>query len=55
MFSFKLINIFRQHVYPLVSNTRKCITVCVNIVWYGHHLGVMQWVGVVVVFGGILF
>lgn len=54
MFTYKLINIFRQHVYPLVSNTRKCITVCVNILWFGHHLRPMQWLGVVLVFGAIL-
>jgi drug/metabolite transporter (DMT)-like permease len=54
MFSYKLINMFRQHIYPLVANTRKCMTVCVNILWFGHHLALLQWVGVALVFGAIL-
>ncbi len=54
MFAYKLISIFRQHVYPLVLGTRKCFTVCLNIAWYGHHLSAMQWVGIFVVFTGIM-
>lgn len=55
IFSYRLVNTFRQHIYPLVSNTRKCMTVCVNVVWFGHRLAGMQWVGIMLVFGGILF
>ena len=54
LFAFKLVNTFRQHIYPLVSNTRKCMTICINVAWYGHHLHAMQWVGIFLVFAGIM-
>ena len=52
--SYKLAMIFRQHIYPLVANTKKCLTVCINVVWYGHTLALMQWLGIFLVFGAIL-
>jgi drug/metabolite transporter (DMT)-like permease len=54
LFAYKLVSIFRQHVYPLVTNTRKCLTVCINVLWFGHHLAPMQWFGIFLVFGGIM-
>jgi UDP-galactose transporter B1 len=54
IFVYKLIAICRQHVYPLVSTVRKCLTVCVNVLWFGRHLAFMQWIGIVMLFGGIL-
>lgn len=54
IFGYKLVNTFRQHIYPLVSNTRKCLTVCINVAWYGHHLAKMQWAGICLVFSGIM-
>ena len=54
IFCYKLMSIFRQHILPLVINTRKCMTVVVNVIWYGHHLVLMQWLGVILVFGGIM-
>ncbi len=54
IFAYRLVNTFRQHIYPLVSNTRKCLTICINVAWYGHHLAKMQWLGILIVFSGIL-
>jgi hypothetical protein len=54
VFCYKLMSIFRQHVLPLVINTRKCFTVIINVLWYGHHLQWGQWLGVALVFGGIM-
>jgi hypothetical protein len=54
LFAYKLIAIFRQHVYPLVAEFRRCLNICVNLAWYGHHLAAMQWVGIVIVFAGIM-
>ena len=54
IFCYKLMSIFRQHILPLVINTRKCITVVVNVLWYGHHLKILQWFGIALVFGGIM-
>jgi hypothetical protein len=30
------------------------MTVCINVLWFGHHLTKMQWLGIVIVFGGIM-
>ncbi len=54
MFTYKLISIFRQHVYPLVSIVRKCITVCINALWFGHQIVLIQWLGILMVFSGVL-
>jgi hypothetical protein len=53
LFMYKLVTIFRQHIYPLVVELRRCLTICVNVVWYGHHLAAMQWVGILIVFAGV--
>ena len=54
IFCYKLMSIFRQHILPLVVNTRKCLTVVLNVFWFGHTLKWMQWVGIALVFGGIM-
>jgi UDP-galactose transporter B1 len=36
-----------------VTVTRKMLTMIISVVWFGHSLGAMQWVGVACVFGGI--
>lgn len=54
MFVYKLIATFRQHVYPLVSTVRKCLSICLNVFWFGRTLLPLQWVGVAMVFGGIM-
>ncbi len=54
LFMYKLISIFRQHIYPLVAELRRCLNVCVNVLWYGHHLAPMQWFGIAIVFTGIM-
>lgn len=36
-----------------VTVTRKMLTMILSVVWYGHHLTEMQWLGVGLVFGGI--
>lgn len=36
-----------------VTVTRKMLTMILSVVWFGHALGKMQWLGVGLVFGGI--
>lgn len=36
-----------------VTVTRKMLTMILSVVWFGHSLGMMQWLGVGLVFGGI--
>jgi drug/metabolite transporter (DMT)-like permease len=54
MFIFKIITLFRQHIYPLVSTVRKCITVGVSILYFGHHIEILQIAGIIIVFFGVL-
>lgn len=36
-----------------ITTTRKFFTILFSVVWYGHHLSGMSWVGVILVFVGI--
>ena len=36
-----------------VTVTRKMLTMMISVVWFGHYLSGMQWLGVGLVFGGI--
>jgi len=36
-----------------VTVTRKMLTMILSVVWFGHRLSPMQWVGVGLVFGGV--
>jgi multidrug transporter EmrE-like cation transporter len=54
LFIYKLVSIFRQHIYPMVAELRRCLTICLNVIWYGHHLAAMQWFGIFIVFAGIM-
>ena len=36
-----------------VTVTRKMLTMIISVVWFGHRLSGMQWLGVGLVFGGI--
>jgi solute carrier family 35 (UDP-galactose transporter), member B1 len=36
-----------------VTVTRKMLTMILSVVWFGHSLSGMQWLGVGLVFGGI--
>ena len=36
-----------------VTVTRKMLTMILSVVWFGHKLSPMQWLGVGLVFGGV--
>lgn len=36
-----------------VTVTRKMLTMMLSVLWFGHRLSGMQWVGVGLVFGGV--
>lgn len=36
-----------------ITVTRKMLTMILSVVWFGHSLSYMQWLGVGLVFGGI--
>ena len=51
---YQLIKLFKQHIAPFVIATRKCITVIVNIVHFGHSVNGRQIAGMVLVFTAIM-
>ena len=46
---------FKQHVFPLISTTRKIISVLFSIFWFNHTIMSMQWAAIVIVFLGMFY
>jgi UDP-galactose transporter B1 len=46
---------FKQHVFPLISTTRKIITVISSIFVYGHYINNWQWFSIFIVFLGMFY
>ena len=44
---------FKQHIFPLVSTTRKVFTVLLSIFIFNHKMNMYQWVALILVFGGM--
>ncbi|CAM6001275.1 unnamed protein product [Sphagnum balticum] len=47
---YKMLILFKQHIPAFLIATRKCLTVVINIVWFGHSIVALQAVGIVLVF-----
>jgi solute carrier family 35 (UDP-galactose transporter), member B1 len=47
------LSIFGSLLLVTVTVTRKMLTMIISVVWFGHSLTSMQWLGVGLVFGGI--
>lgn len=46
---------FKQHVFPLISTTRKIITVIASIFYFGHYINQWQWAAISLVFVGMFY
>lgn len=46
---------FKQHVFPLISTTRKMITVIASIFYFGHFVNNWQWAAIATVFAGMFY
>jgi UDP-galactose transporter B1 len=46
---------FKQHMFPLISTSRKVITVLLSIYIYQHPTNVWMWLALVLVFGGLIY
>ena len=46
---------FKQHMFPLISTTRKVFTVLLSIYIYQHPMNIYLWIALVLVFGGITY
>lgn len=51
---YRMVKMFKQHIVPFVIATRKCVTVVVNIVHFGHSLNAKQFIGMCIVFFAII-
>jgi len=47
------LSIFGSLLLVTVTVTRKMLTMIISVLWFGHSLTGMQWLGVALVFGGI--
>ena len=47
------LSIFGSLLLVTVTVTRKMLTMILSVLWFGHRLTGMQWLGVGLVFGGI--
>ena len=46
---------FKQHIFPLISTTRKVLTVLLSIIIFKHGLNMWQVVSIILVFGGLAY
>ena len=46
---------FKQHIFPLISTTRKVFTVLLSIFIYNHSINLMQILSIVLVFLGLTY
>ncbi|KAF2149939.1 UAA transporter [Myriangium duriaei CBS 260.36] len=53
VFIFYTLSTFGSLLLVTVTVTRKMLTMILSVVWFGHKLSPMQWLGVGLVFGGV--
>lgn len=46
---------FKQHIFPLISTTRKIVTILYSIYYFKHATNIYMWISIVLVFGGIIY
>ena len=55
VFVFATIVVFDPLVLSIVTTTRKVGTIVVSTLYFGHNLGAMQWMGVMILFCGLIY
>lgn len=53
VFIFRTLSRFSSLLLVTVTVTRKMLTMVLSVIWFGHKISGMQWLGVGLVFGGI--
>ena len=51
---YKMIKLYKQHIPAFIIGIRKCLTVVVNIIYFGHSVNVQQLFAIIFVFGSIM-
>ena len=52
---YYVVSNFKQHIFPLISTTRKVLTVLISIIIYKHSINLWQWFSILLVFGGLAY
>lgn len=52
-FLVRTLSLFGSLLLVTVTVTRKMLTMILSVLWFGHRLSGMQWLGVALVFGGV--
>ena len=55
LFIYKMLSLFQQHVPAFVIAIRKCLTVIINILFFGHHISLLQLSGIGLVFFAVFW
>ena len=50
---YYVISNFKQHIYPLISTTRKIFTILFSIFLFNHVINKTQWFSILIVFTGM--
>lgn len=46
---------YKQHIFPIISTTRKIFTFLLSVFIYHHSLNEYQWAAILIVFGGVIY
>ena len=52
---YKMIKLYKQHIPAFVIGIRKCLTVIVNIIYFGHTINKPQFFAIIFVFISIMW
>ena len=52
---YYVISNFKQHIYPLISTSRKIITILLSIFAFNHTITKLQWIALAVLFGTMAY
>ena len=52
---YYIVGHFKQHIFPLISTTRKILTVILSIFIFNHDINLYQWVAIAIVFLGMFY
>jgi len=52
---YKMIKLYKQHIPAFVIGIRKCLTVVINIIYFGHSINMYQLTAIVFVFCAIMW
>ena len=52
---YYIVSNFKQHIFPLISTTRKILTVIISIFIFKHDINNYQWLAIIIVFIGMFY